>query len=227
MGADDPIPLGQPGLNGLQIFRQPIQRGGGMGLFDLLGATRAHDGGGHLGSAQHPGDGEMGHLMAAAFGEGLELVDEGQVGAEFGFLEATSPTAPVVGGQGGDIGVAELPGQEGIGHGAVGHDADTLGYAIGQQFALDGPIQQAVWRLQGGDGVDGLKSFHLGHGEVGDPGITDLALGDQLPDGRPSLFDIGFGIRPVDLIEVDGLDTQPSQAVFRLPLDAFRLESAA
>jgi hypothetical protein len=55
----------------------------------------------------------------------------------------------------------------------------------------------------------------------------DIALALERGHGRPALFDVLVRVGPVDLIEVDGIDLQPSQAGLAFPPDRLGLETVA
>src|SRR5260370_10086853 len=76
-------------------------------------------------------------------------------------------------------------------------------------------------RLQRGHGSDGLGSAQLVHVEVGNANPAYFAFALQLGEGRPSFFQCG-GVRiwrPMDLVEIDHIDSKPAQAVLDFAAD--------
>ncbi len=86
-------------------------------------------------------------------------------------------------------------------------------------FAQKGRISASMVRLimeYGGCsevmGAIFMRALHLRDGEVGDADLAHLALALQVGHRRPALFELLVRHRPVDLVQVDGLDAQALQA---------------
>ena len=60
--------------------------------------------------------------------------------------------------------------------------------------------------------------------EVRDADVPYQALLLELGEGRPALLDVLFRDRPVDLVQVDGLDAEPADARLGLAQDRIALE---
>ena len=58
--------------------------------------------------------------------------------------------------------------------------------------------------------------LHLGHVEVRYANVTNLAFFLELGQRLPTFFNLGLGIGPVDLVEIDHIHPQPPQACFQL-----------
>jgi hypothetical protein len=61
--------------------------------------------------------------------------------------------------------------------------------------------------------------------EIGHADVPDEPLLLQLGQGRPALFDVLLGVRPVNLVQVDRVDTQPPQARLGLAQDGVPLQA--
>ena len=75
---------------------------------------------------------------------------------------------------------------------------------------------QRVRRLQGLDRRDGLGPAKLADVEVGYADMAQHTLPLQLGEGRPALFDLLVGDRPVDLVEVDRVHPQTGETSLHL-----------
>src|SRR6266853_6007215 len=72
---------------------------------------------------------------------------------------------------------------------------------------------------------DALRQFHLFDFEVGDTDPADLSLLLELRHGRPAFFEFRSVIHgPMDLVEVNGINAQPAQAVFTLAANGISLQ---
>ena len=153
-----------------------------------------------------------------------QLLDHHQRGRELRVLELRHPPAMVAGRQGDQPLVAEPARQQPPLHGAVDDHSDLVLSAVAEDLRLDLPVQHAVGRLQRGDGVDLADPLHLPDTVVGHAEISHLALLGQPGHLLPRLLDIGLRVGPVHLVEVDGLDAEPFEAVFTFLSDALPLE---
>src|SRR5215813_10790432 len=88
-------------------------------------------------------------------------------------------------------------------------------------------MDQRIWRLQCLYRGNPLDTAQLLNVKVRDTDMAHLPLFLQLCQRTPSLFNIGFRFRRVNLIEVDGLNTQTFQAGFDFSLDRGRFQASA
>ncbi len=88
--------------------------------------------------------------------------------------------------------------------------------AEGQDLGFDVAIDHGIWRLERGDGSDGLGALHLGDAEVGDADPADFAFALEVGHGGPAFFDLVFGHGPVDLVEVDDIELEAAETCFQL-----------
>ncbi len=93
---------------------------------------------------------------------------------------------------------------------------------IGQHVGFGAAFEQVVRRLNGDDRRNAAKPLDLGRTDVAQPDRADLTrLVQALERGRGAL-QLGARIRPVQLIEVDGVGAQPAQRRLDLGADAPR-----
>src|SRR5207244_1105198 len=89
----------------------------------------------------------------------------------------------------------------------------------GQDLVLDGAVDERVRRLERLDGGDRLDPTQLPDVEVRDSDVADEPLLLQFGEGGPSLLEVGLRVGPVDLVEVDRIDSQPGEAGLDLAPD--------
>ena len=105
------------------------------------------------------------------------------------------------------------PGQQAAHHRRVADHADPMLLAPGQNLRLDS--QRLIIEYGGCRLVIGailLRALHLAHAEVGDADPSNFAFALQVGHRAPALFDLFIGNRPVDLVEIDRVHAEPSQA---------------
>ncbi len=109
--------------------------------------------------------------------------------------------------------LAELAGEDSAGERAVVDDPDVVVDAVLHHLALDVAFEQGVVGLQAHDVPVPADLIHLSDVEVRHTEIAELArllrlveLGHRLVHGR-------LRVRPMDLVEVDGIDAEPPQGV--------------
>ena len=73
--------------------------------------------------------------------------------------------------------------------------------------------------------MDGPQAIHLFHAGIAHPGKAHLACLDQVGNGAPGFFNILIRDGPVDLVKVDDIDIQSTQAGLTLGADAVRFEA--
>src|SRR5439155_9138539 len=111
------------------------------------------------------------------------------------------------------------------GHRRINEYADLLQMAEGQNLPLALAADQGIWGLQRCNRRDALRQLHLFDIEVGDTDPTDLSLLLELRHGRPAFFEFRRVIHwPMDLVEVNGINAQPAQAVFTLAANRISLQ---
>ena len=105
------------------------------------------------------------------------------------------------------------------------HQANLLGRQHGDDFAFKVAPRQGVIRLQRNDGgklaqlgdADGFH--HLPGGPVGEAQIVHGAFPDERVQRFEGFFHWHYGIKPVDLVEVDMIEAQAFEACFCLVKD--------
>ena len=127
--------------------------GGGV-LLDAGDATGAGDRGDVIALGEQPGQRDLRRCGAGLGGDGLDLVDDGQVALEVLAGEAGVGLAPVVVGD--VVGGTDLAGEETVAKRGVGDEADAQPAQQRQQFGLGVAGPQRVLGLQRGDRVDGV-----------------------------------------------------------------------
>ena len=106
----------------------------------------------------------------------------------------------------------EHPGQKTFLHGTVCYDTNLVGGAEGEELVFRVPVQHAVGGLKRRHRMNGVQTFELGCIEVRDSGVADLALCDYIGDRRPGLFNSLIGLGPVNLVQIDHLDSEARKA---------------
>ena len=146
---------------------------------------------------------------------------------ELRLLEALAVLAPVVLGQALDPLARHRAGQQAGAHRRVDDHADPLALGEGQDLLLDLARDQRVRRLQRLDRRDLLDPPQLLDVEVRDADVADEAFLLQLGERRPALLDLLVGDRPVDLVEVDRVDSEPREAPLELAPQRVALAGSA
>src|SRR2546426_7656814 len=97
--------------------------------------------------------------------------------------------------------------------------------AEGQDLLLDVAADQRIGRLERCNRGDALRQLHLFDIEVGDTDPADLSFLLELRHGRPAFFEFRRVIHgPMDLVEVNGINAQPAEAVFTLAANGISLQ---
>ncbi len=132
-------------LTHLGVVEVPVP-GGGVGLH--LGAGGgAGDDRGHLLVAEEPGHGQLQQAVPLRFGEGAQPLDGGQLRVEGGVMVGLHARQAATGGR--RLAQLVLPGQEPGGQREVRHEGDARPAALGEDLALGGALQEAVFVLDG------------------------------------------------------------------------------
>ena len=155
---------------------------------------------------------------------GTYLSEEGcevEVARELGLLELFPVAAEVVGRHVCDALGGHLTGEQAGLHWGVVDDTDSLLLAKRQYLGLDRAVDHGVGRLEGGNRSDLLGALHLGDGEVGCADPADFALTLEFGHRSPALFDLFVGDGPVNLIQVNDVDLEATQAGFDFSADGF------
>src|ERR1700685_2680996 len=86
-------------------------------------------------------------------------------------------------------------------------------------------MDERVARLKRLDGGNGLSPLHLGDVEIGHADVADLTLLLEFCHRGPALLNILLGDRPMDLVQVDGVDPESPQAGLTLAPDRVGFET--
>ena len=124
-------------------------------------------------------------------------------------------------------------GEAAAGEGAPGDDADAFGFAEAHHLALFFAVEEVVVVLHGDEAgpavevgdVEGLGKLPGVHGGGSD--VADLAGFDDVVEGFHGLFDGGFVVPAVDLVEVDVVGAEALEALVELEEDLFAGEALA
>ena len=139
-----------------------------------------------------------------------------EVLGELGLAELLAVPAPVVRGQRRDPLPRHRAGEQAGGHRRVHDHPDPFPLGDGEELHFDPAVDQRVRRLQGLHRRDGLRSPKLSGVEVRHADVAHHPALLQLGERRPALLDLLIGDRPVDLVEVDGLDAEALAAALHL-----------
>src|SRR5580704_4824833 len=99
-------------------------------------------------------------------------------------------------------------------HGGIVDYANIVLLAKWEDRHLNRAVQHGVGWLVRGDRSDLPDALHLFHAEVGDANPTNFTLLSQIGHHAPCLFDLLIRLRPMHLVEIDGLDRKPAKTVF-------------
>ena len=160
--------------------------------------------------------GDRARARAVALGDEPNALDEGQVFGEPRIAELRAPRAPVVVGKRLDPLTGHRPAQQARAHRRVDDHADALALGEGQDLVLDLTCDERVRRLERLDGRGPLDTAELLDAEVGDADVAREPFAAELDECRPALLDLLVGDRPVDLVQVDGVEAQPLEASLEL-----------
>ena len=110
---------------------------------------------------------------------------------------------------------AAAAGQFPLMQGRVGDNRNVVFPAVGYDIPLGAAAAQVVQNLVGHDGVIGqrrLRRRQIGDGKVADADLRHQAVVGQTGHGPHSFGDGNGRVGPVDLVEVNAVDGQQSQA---------------
>ena len=202
----------------------------GYGVGEVIWFGCADDGRGDDGLAQHPREGEGCAGDAAFFGELAEAVYYFFVGV---FRLGVDRFAELVGF--GALGCFGLPGagEFAAGEWAPGDDADAFGFAEAHHLALFFAVEEVVVVLHRDEArpvvevcdVEGLGELPGVHGGGAD--VADFAGFDDVVESFHGLFDGGFVVPAMDLVEVDVVGLEAAKTLVELKEDLFAGEALA
>ena len=133
-----------------------------------------------------------------------------------------SPVALFEGGVG-----REGTGEQAEAEGTVGHVANAIGEAPGEDSGFHATVIHVVADLVGGDVTVLLALFHHVDVEVGDAVVADLAALLELLEAFHRLLDRGVVVGPVNQHQVDEISVESAQAALRVLDDVGLLRVAA
>ncbi len=105
-------------------------------------------------------------------------------------------------------GIGETAGQEAAADRAVGDEANAQLADGRQDLTLHITRPEAVLGLQRGDRVGGMSAADGGGRRLGEAEVAHLAGGDQLAHGADGLLDRNLGVHPMQVVQVDVVDTE-------------------
>ena len=123
------------------------------------------------------------------------------------------------------LALADAPGEHPLRERAPHQRAHPVALGDGQHLGLDAAVEDRVGRLLGAEPLQAAPLGHplglddVGGGHRGRPDRADLAAVDQVRQRGQRLLDVGVGVRPVDLVEVDVVGLQAAQRVLDLGHD--------
>src|SRR5258707_7951157 len=149
--------------------------------------------------------------------EGIKLLNGPQVLLQPGRLEFGIVAAQVVTAKG-SIGL-HAAAQQTAAQGTVGERRDAVVATIGQNTLLRLAFKEIVWRLGRVQRRDRAKRTHLLDREITDSNRADFSSPMKFGHRLGHLLDRRIRIRPVHLIDVDNVSTQPAQRILDLLVD--------
>ncbi len=158
----------------------------------------------------------MRQRLVVPLGDWPQAFDQPQIRTQLRLREVLAVLPPILFGHRLDALSIVLACQHPRLHRAVGDDTDVMFRAVRKQLLFNIALQHVVWGLERRHRVNRLDSFQLLYAEVRHPTVADLPLLDQLGNRRPRLLDLLLRVGPVNLVQVDHVHIQPTQAVLRL-----------
>jgi hypothetical protein len=142
--------------------------------------------------------------------DGFDTSNEIQIPLKIFTLKTRREAAVVVRGQ-----VLEafiLAGKESTTKGAVGNEGDAQ-FARGLQNTIFGiTCPERVFRLKGGDGMNGMGTAESGWGSFRETEITNLTSADEIGHGGDGVLDGSVGVDAVLVVKIDGLHAEALEA---------------
>jgi len=195
----------------------------------VLDAGGADDGGVHPLRVQDPGEGNLGHRGVLLVGQFLDaLVDFLAVALEVGVFPGVLVGLAAGGRVELLVGPREIPPRQRT----PGNHADVLRLAVRQHLSLLLPVEQVVVVLHREKAVQPqILGGVLGLDELVGPHRTGAEIADLLPADRVikrahRRLDWGVVVPAVNLVEVEGVHSEPVEAGVQLLLDGLPGETA-
>ena len=162
-----------------------------------------------------------------AGGDGPQGVAKSDVLRQRRFGEVGRLGAPIVVGHGRDSGARERVGQDTGGHRTVDDDAGAVVNTPGDQIGSGLARQERERRLQRIDVANALAPLQQGHVVVADADRPHLSLVHEPAHLGPRILRRSSRlVGPVDLVQVDALDSKPPQRRLALAPQRGRLSDA-
>ncbi len=154
----------------------------------------------------------------------LQRVPQCEISAEKRLLELPRAAPPIVLGQRRHALRREALRQQPGLHGAVADDPSVMTGTPGNLLLRGRAIDQRKRRLQRIHVPDRLATLEQSRVEVRYACRADLSLLDELHHCGPGILDRRTRVRPVELIQIDALDTEPAERGFAFAADRIRAE---
>uniref|UniRef100_E6QN02 Uncharacterized protein n=1 Tax=mine drainage metagenome TaxID=410659 RepID=E6QN02_9ZZZZ len=97
---------------------------------------------------------------------------------------------------------------------------DVIFGAPGKNFSVNLALEEVVGRLIGGERRDGAEALHLRNGAVADAEGANLANGNEAGEQRGGFFDGDERIGPVELVKIDVVGVEATEAVVQFQTKA-------
>src|SRR5215813_19826 len=209
----------------VELLIGEYDRGRSDPAFHLRRSARTHDGAGDARPGEGPGDGNRGHRRFPPLRDGAKRVPEPEVPVQLRLLEVRGTSSPVVLRKRGCPIGAEAVRQQARMHRTVNDDPGFVARAPGNLPLGCVAIDEREGWLKGIDMPDPLTPIEQAHIEIGNSGCANLPLFDQLRHLGPRILDGGARlVGPVELVEIDTVDSESPQRCLAFAPDRRRLQ---
>lgn len=177
------------------------------------------EGGGDAWLSNGPGNNESGECGVELCGDGSEFIEKIVVALVFVSLEHWIFVPAVLWRK--DVLAGQLPCEESFEEGPVDAGGDVVLSAPGEYLGFDFALEEIVGGLNGSERTDGVELAELSEAEVGGAGGDDKSIANEIRDGSGGFFDGDFGIRRMEVVEVNVFALKLIEGVLALLFEGF------
>src|SRR5258708_22239860 len=176
--------------------------------------------------AQSPGDGDFTGCTPVAYADLAQALDEFEIFRQAWLAKFRTAAAKIIGRQCGGALAGHGPGEQAGSHRRVNNYADSLPFRVGQSFRLDLPPDQRVRRLKRCYRGNLFGALNLPRVEVRNADPTNFSFLLERGERLPRFFEPGTVVfrRPMDLVKIDRVHLQATQAVLAFAADGSSAE---
>src|SRR5712664_2581 len=208
------------------LVRGELQFPSAHDAFGLLGVTRANNGAGDSGIAQGPGDGNLTRGAPMALADLAQALDEFEIFRQAWLAKFRTAAAKIIERQCGGARAGHGPGEQAGGHRRVNNYADSPLFSVRQSFRFDLPPDQRVRRLKRCYRRNLFGALNLLRIKVRNADPANFSFFLERGKRLPRFFEPGTVVfrRPMDLVKIDRVNLQATQAVLAFAADGSSAE---